>query len=84
MKMVLTIIILAKLNNIMGGKMKKYNLEPKKVMFVYPKVGKNSNLFLIEGVKNGKSGLKVMPSLIVHNEDGTYTDKVREMFEDSK
>lgn len=65
-------------------KMKKYNLEPKKVMFVYPKVGKNSNLFLIEGVKNGKSGLKVMPSLIVHNEDGTYTDKVREMFEDSK
>ena len=44
----------------------------------------NSNLFLIEGVKNGKSGLKVMPSLIVHNEDGTYTDKVREMFEDSK
>lgn len=61
-------------------KMKEYNLEPKKVRFVYPKRGKNSDLFLIEGVKNGNSGLRIMEPLIVHNNDGSYTDEVRAMF----
>ena len=60
--------------------MKKYNLEPKRVQFIYPKQGYNSDLFLIEATKNGKSGLKVLPELILHNEDGSYTDYVRNMF----
>lgn len=60
--------------------MKKYNLEPKKIRFVYPKNGKDANLLLIEGVKNGKLGLKLLPPLIVHNEDGSYTEEVRKMF----
>lgn len=61
-------------------KMKKYNLEPKRVRFIYPKIGKDSDLFLIEGVKNGKLGMKVLPSLIIHNDDNTYTDEIRTMF----
>lgn len=65
-------------------KMKKYNLEPKKVRFIYPKALKNSDLFLIEGFKNGKIGMKVLPALIIHNDDGTYTDEVRSMFSDKK
>lgn len=60
--------------------MKRYNLEPKKVQFIYPKSGKNSDLFMIEGVKNGKAGIRVLPSIIVHNDDNSYTDFVREMF----
>lgn len=61
-------------------KMKKYNIEPKKVQFVYAKSGKNSELFLIEGVKNGKSGMKVLPGFVVSNDDGSYTDEVKRMF----
>ena len=61
-------------------KLKNYNLEPKKVRFVYPRKGKNSDLFLIEAVKNGNSGLKVMEPLIIHNDDGSYTDEVSLMF----
>lgn len=61
-------------------KMKEYNIEPKKIQFIYSKNGKNSELFLIEGVKNGKSGLKVLPAFIVSNDDGSYTDEVRKMF----
>lgn len=61
-------------------KLKNYNLEPKKVRFVYPRKGKNSDLFLIEAVKNGNSGLKVMEPLIIHNDDGSYTDEVSSMF----
>lgn len=57
-------------------KMKKNNLEPKRVQFIYPKNGRESDLFLIEGIKNGNSGLKLLSPLVVHNEDNTYTEEV--------
>lgn len=60
--------------------LKEYNFEPKRVQFIYPKRGKSSDLFLIEATKNGKTGLKVLPSLIIHNDNGSYTDEVREFF----
>lgn len=59
--------------------MKKYHLEPKKIQFIYPKKGQSSDLFLIEGVKNGKVGLKMLFPLIVHNEDNTYTDEIQKI-----
>ena len=62
--------------------MKKYNIEPKKVRFVYPKINKEANLLLIEGNKNGKVGLKVLPPLIIYNDDNEYNVEVREMFGD--
>lgn len=62
-------------------KMRKYHIEPKRIRFVYPKVGRDSDLFLIEGTKNGKSGLKLMSPLVVHNEDNTYTDEVAKILE---
>ncbi|MEE3343508.1 MAG: tRNA1(Val) (adenine(37)-N6)-methyltransferase [Bacilli bacterium] len=58
----------------------KYGLQPKKVQFIYPKENRNSDLFLIEGVKNGKVGLKVLPNLIIHNEDNSYKNNIRTMF----
>ena len=60
--------------------MRKYNIEPKKIRLVYPKLGKNANILLIEGIKNGKTGLKILSPLYVHNEDGSYVDEIREMF----
>lgn len=60
--------------------MRKYQIEPKKIQFVYPKVGKECNMVLIEGVKNGKSGLNILNPVIVHNDDGNYTLKIKKMF----
>ena len=60
--------------------MKKNNIEPKRIRFIYPKKNSESNLILIDGRKNGKSGLKILPPLFVHNEDGTYTEEVLKMF----
>lgn len=60
--------------------MRKYNIEPKKIRFVYPKKGMEANMLLVEGIKNGKLGLKILPPLIVHNEDGSYTKEVKKMF----
>lgn len=60
--------------------MKKNNIEPKRIRFVYPKINKESNLVLIDGRKNGGSGLKILPPLYVHNADGSYTQEVLKMF----
>ena len=60
--------------------MKKNNIEPKRIRFIYPKKDKESNLVLIEGKKNGNTGLKLLSPLIVHNDDGSYTDEVLKMF----
>ena len=60
--------------------MKKNNIEPKRIRFIYPKKDKESNLVLIDGHKNGSTGLKLLSPLIVHNEDGSYTDEVLKMF----
>lgn len=61
--------------------MQKYNIMPKKIQFVYPKSDKEANIVLIEGTKNGKSGLKILSPLFVHNIDGSYTDEVKKYFE---
>ena len=62
------------------NEMQKNNIEPKRIRFIYPKCDSKSNLVLIEGKKNGKTGLKLLSPLIVHNEDGSYTDEVLKMF----
>ncbi len=53
--------------------MRKYNIEPKRVRFVYPNSKKDSNILLIEGTKNGKSGIKFEPPLYVYDDNGNYT-----------
>ena len=60
--------------------MKKHNIEPKRMRLIYPKVNMESNLVLIEGRKNGKEGLKILPPLYIHNDDSSYTSEVLEMF----
>lgn len=60
--------------------MKKYNIEPKKVRFVYPNRKKESDLVLIEGTLNGKSGLKVLNPLYVYDKKNVYSKEVKDMF----
>lgn len=62
-------------------KMRSNNLEPKRIQFVHPKKGKEANIVLVEGVKNGKHGVKIIESLISHNEDGSYSNKMKKYFE---
>lgn len=61
--------------------MKKYNIEPKRVQFVYPKKDKAANILLIEGTKNGNKGLKIEAPIYTHDEDGEYTEQVKKFFE---
>jgi len=59
----------------------EYGLEVKKIRFIYPKVNSDSNMILLEARKNGGVGLKVLPPLYVHEENGDYTKEVLEMFQ---
>lgn len=61
--------------------MKKNNIEPKKVQFVYPGLNKNANILLIEGIKNGKPGLKILKPLYSHLENGEYTEEIKKFFQ---
>ena len=60
--------------------MRKNNIEPKRIQFIYPKYGENCNLILVEGTKNGKSGIKILKPLIVHDKEGNYTEEVKRLF----
>lgn len=60
--------------------MQKYDIEPKRIRFVYPKVGKESHIFLIEGMYKGNNGMKIEAPLYAHEKDGNYTVEVRKMF----
>lgn len=60
--------------------MKKNNIEPKKICFVYPKKNIESNILLIEGIKNGKPGIKIFPPIYTHNLDNTYTEQIKKYF----
>ncbi|NFT92643.1 tRNA1(Val) (adenine(37)-N6)-methyltransferase [Clostridium botulinum] len=60
--------------------MRKYKIEPKRVKMVYPKPGKAANIVLVEGQRDGGSYLKWDIPLYVHNEDGSYTKQIDEIY----
>lgn len=61
--------------------MKKYNIEPKKVQFIYPKTNMEANILLVEGTKNGKEGLKILSPIYTHLDNGEYTEQIKKYFE---
>ena len=59
--------------------MRQYKIEPKRIQFVYPKQGKEANTLLIEGIKDGNPDLKILPPLIVYQENDEYTKELRKI-----
>lgn len=61
--------------------LKKYKLAPKRIQFVYPKANKDANMLLIEAIKDGSpDGMKFLPPLIVHKDNGDYTDEIHHIY----
>ncbi|SET74298.1 tRNA1(Val) A37 N6-methylase TrmN6 [Oceanobacillus limi] len=58
---------------------RKYNLEPKRMQLVYSKEGKEATMLLIEGIRDGKADLTILPPLYIYQEDGTYTKEAKEI-----
>ncbi|WP_089753624.1 tRNA1(Val) (adenine(37)-N6)-methyltransferase [Halobacillus alkaliphilus] len=58
---------------------RKHRLEPKRMRLVYPKEGKEANTLLIEGTRDGKPGLKILPPLYALTSEGEYTSELKEI-----
>ncbi|WP_420852776.1 tRNA1(Val) (adenine(37)-N6)-methyltransferase [Sporolactobacillus pectinivorans] len=56
--------------------MHREGMEPKRLQFVHPKIGKPANMVLVEGTKGGRPGLAVLPPITVYGADGHYTEDV--------
>ena len=60
--------------------MRKYRVEPKRIRFVHPKAGAEANMVLIEGIRDGKPDVKLLPPLIVYDKDGAYCPELLEIY----
>lgn len=63
------------------GLLNRYGLALKRMRLVHPKKDKEANSVLIEAMNKGQEGCVIEPSLIVHNEDNTYTKEVNQIFQ---
>ena len=59
--------------------MKANSIEPKRIQFVYPKKTKNSKIMLVEGTKNGNSGIKVLNPIYIQDEENNYTEYIENL-----
>ena len=59
--------------------MRKYHIEPKKIIFIHERINKESTLVFIEGQKCGSVGLKIEAPFILYNEDGSMTDSYNKL-----
>ena len=62
----------------------KYNFRLKTIRFVQSFAGVAPHLVLLRFVKFGGYGTTTLPTLIMNNQDGTYTDEVREIYNKEK
>ncbi|MBQ2676569.1 MAG: methyltransferase [Clostridia bacterium] len=56
--------------------MRKHKIEPKRMRIVCQREGSEPMLVLVEGIRNGNVGMKIMSPLFVENKEGTYSDEM--------
>jgi tRNA1Val (adenine37-N6)-methyltransferase len=60
--------------------MKKYGLEPKKFRLVCPKINREPTMILIEAARGGNESVRILPPLIMFDDDGKYTAEVYKIY----
>lgn len=60
--------------------LKKHSFEIKKAAFIHPYIDKPSNLFIIEAVKSGRAGIKILPPIIVYEKPNVYTESILKIY----
>lgn len=61
-------------------KMKDVQLEPKLLRFVQPYWESEPRYVLVQGRKDGREHLRIMPVLILHNADGSETEELKRIY----
>lgn len=62
------------------SELRHYKLEPKKIRFVFSKMGEGSKLLLIKAVKGANPFLVIEKPLYIYNEDDSYTKEILEIY----
>lgn len=57
-------------------------LEPKRLRIIHSKSNSDGELVLVEGVKDGREELHILPPLTVYDENGGYTSEMESIFDD--
>ncbi|MBR2569564.1 MAG: tRNA1(Val) (adenine(37)-N6)-methyltransferase [Paenibacillus sp.] len=60
--------------------MRHYRIEPKRIRFVHPKEGAEANMVLIEGIRDGKPDVRLLPPLIVYNNNNEYCKELMDIY----
>ncbi len=55
---------------------RQYKIEPKRMRLVYPKKDKEANIVLIEGIRDGKPDLKILPPLFAFYDNDQYSEEL--------
>lgn len=63
-------------------RMREKRIEPKRVRLVHSRIGGGAEFVLVEGVKGGREGLKVLSPLFVRGRSGGYTRQMAGIFSD--
>ncbi|MDF2930068.1 MAG: N5-glutamine S-adenosyl-L-methionine-dependent methyltransferase [Anaerospora sp.] len=56
--------------------LRRSDIEPKRLRLVHSSINKKPNMVLVEGVRGAKSGLEVLPPLIVYDSKGKYCPEI--------
>ncbi|PTK93953.1 tRNA1(Val) (adenine(37)-N6)-methyltransferase [Staphylococcus gallinarum] len=62
------------------SQMRAFQIEPKKLYFIYSKEGKSAHTIVIEGRKGGNQGLEIQPPFYIYQQNGTYSEEMREIY----
>lgn len=60
--------------------MRLYRIEPKRLRFVHPRADAAANMVLIEGVRDGKPDVSLLPPLIVYESNGQYCKELLDIY----
>lgn len=60
--------------------MRECRIEPKVFQFVHPSANDPANIVLVEGIKGAGTEAKIVPPLILYQEDGKYTEQANAVF----
>lgn len=60
--------------------LRSHGLEPKTLQFIHGRPKQKAKLFLVEAIRGGSTGVEILPPLIVHNADGSYSDAVNRLY----
>ena len=60
--------------------MRENKIEPKKLYLIQPKASKEVDTFIVEGKKGARSDLIVPAPIIVYEEDGSFSELSRRLY----